>query len=51
MSVYYTDYDEVADTSVCCILLDNSEAVVEVIDDPQVAHQVFHSTSIISSFY
>jgi len=34
------DCDDVADTSVCCILLDDCESVVEIIDDPQSAHQV-----------
>jgi len=39
----YVDCDDVADTSICCILLDDSESVVEVIDDLQTAHQVSSS--------
>jgi len=36
------DCDDITDTSVCCILLDNTESIVEVIDDHQVAQQVIN---------
>ena len=36
----WADCDDATDTSVCCILLDNTESIVEVIDDHQTAQQV-----------
>ena len=39
------DCDDVADTSACCILLDDAESLVEIIDDHQVAQQVLDATN------